>query len=113
VITVETTAVICPYCRASVTNGNFCRHLRWTPARGGPIEFARWVVANNPYTARRALSARRIPSEWWEREFDWLMGRLRLRLHVADGYCFSELVDLDLLCMDIWHHFEPATARAR
>lgn len=53
-----------------------------------------------------------IPSGWWESQHDWLLERILARLAVADGYCFGEPVDLDRLCMDIWHRYAPEPERA-
>jgi hypothetical protein len=89
-----------------------CRHLRWAAEQGGPLDFVRHVLETSPYTEGRGLSASSIPDSWLEAHFDWVLQRIEARVDVEDGYCYSELVDLDLLCMDIWHAFAPEPARA-
>jgi hypothetical protein len=89
-----------------------CVHLRWTPDRGGPIDFAKFVVQTSPYTERRRQQPGRIPQAWWEQHYDWLLDRIHVRLDVADGYCFGDAADLDGLCMDIWHEFAPEPERS-
>jgi hypothetical protein len=81
------------------------------PRRGDPIDFAKSVVAANPYTDGSGLNAGSIPQEWWESQFDWLMDRITIRLDVVDGYCFGEPVDLDRLRLDIRHRFAPQPDR--
>jgi len=70
------------------------------PVRGGPIEFAKSVLAATP---REGLRVSSIPAEWWEAEFNWLLDRIMARLDVVDGYCFGDQDEVDRLCMDIWH----------
>lgn len=99
--------VRCPRCRQAVQEGGGCRHLRWVPKLGGPIDFAKFAVRSSPSTERRGFSASSIPAGWWEAHHDWLLERITVRLDVVDGYCFGEPVDMDRLCLDIWHEFAP------
>jgi hypothetical protein len=92
--------VTCPKCQQAVKANRGCRHLRWTPARGGPIEFAKSLLAAKP---REGVSAARILAAWWEAEFDWLLDRILARVEVIDGYCFAEQDAVDRLCIDIWN----------
>jgi hypothetical protein len=104
--------IACPHCGHEIVDRMAgCRHLRWTPDRGGPIDFAMYVVFNSPYTSGRGLRAIDIPTKWWEEQYEWLLDRVSTRLSVVDGYVFGEMVDIDLFCMDIWHRFAPEPAR--
>ncbi len=99
--------VRCPRCGEVVEGDDGCRHLRWVPRRGGPIDFAKRVVETSPYTAGRGFIASRLPEEWWESQHDWLLDRIVTRLDVVDGYCFGDPAELDRLCLDIWERFAP------
>ena len=102
--------VRCPRCGQGVNEGG-CRHLRWIPKRGGPADFARYVISTSPYTEGRGFQPKSIPSTWWESEEEWLFERILSRLDVLEGYCFGDPVDLDRLCLDIWHRFAPDPER--
>ncbi len=101
----------CPQCGLGVEGTAGCPHLRWTPNRGSPIELAKHVLQSSPYTKGRGFSADSIPESWWEPQQDWLLERIFARLDVVGGFCFGDLVDLDRLCMDIWHAFAPDPER--
>ena len=103
--------VRCPRCGQGVEGKAGCRHLRWTPDRGGPVEFTKYVLETSPYTEGRGFHAGSIPSTWWEPRLDWLLERILIRLDVVDDYCFGDPVDLDLLCLDVWHRFAPEPER--
>jgi len=103
--------VRCPRCGGAANDGVGCRHLRWKPERGGPVEFAKFVVVTSPYTSGRGFVAASIPETWWESEYDWLLERILTRLDVINGHCFGDPIDLDRLCIDIWHEFAPDPER--
>lgn len=88
-----------------------CRRLYWTPQRGGPLDFAKFAIETSPYTKRRGFSVKRIFPTWWESQQDWLLERILRHPDVVHGYCFGEPVDLDRLCMDIWHRHSPEPER--
>lgn len=106
-----TSDVRCPRCGMGVDQGTGCRHLRWVPGRGNPIDFAKSVLAARPITEGDGLTAGAIGQEWWESQYDWLLDRIMVRLDVVDGYCFGDPVDLDRLRLDIWHRFAPQADR--
>jgi hypothetical protein len=101
----------CPRCGQQIFFQVGCRHLLWAAEQGGPLEFIRHVLEASPYTEGRGLEASAIPDSWLEERYDWLLERIDARVHIEDGYCFGELVDLDLLCMDVWHAFAPEPVR--
>ena len=103
--------VRCPRCGQGAEREAGCRHLRWTPDRGGPVEITKYVLETSPYTEGRGFHAGSIPSAWWEQRRDWLLERVLTRLDVVDGYCFGDPVDLDLLSLDVWHLFAPEPDR--
>ena len=102
-----TSNVRCPRCGMAADGWTGCQHLRWAPQRGGPLEFAKAVLAARPITQGSGLRASTIPQEWWESQYDWLLDRITVRLDVVDGYCFGDPVELDRLRLDIWHQFAP------
>ncbi len=104
--------VRCPRCGQDAEEGSGCRHLRWAPERGGPIEFAKSVLVSSPCTKGSGFEAASIRREWWESHHEWLLERIMARLDVADGYCFGDPVEIDRLCLDIWHRFAPEPERA-
>ncbi len=104
--------VSCTRCGREIVDKIGCRHLRWTPERGGPIDFARYVVHTSPYTQARGLKSMTIPQRWWEVHFDWLLERIEAHMDVHEGFVFGETSDLDLLCMDLWHKIAPEPTRA-
>lgn len=106
-----TNGVCCPICGQAAQERGGCRHLRWTPRRGDPIDFAKSVVAANPGTDGSGFNPSSITQEWWESQFDWLMDRITARIEVLDGYCFGDPVDLDRLRLDIRHRFAPQPDR--
>lgn len=107
-----TSGVCCPQCGQAAQERGGCRHLRWVPRRGNPIDFAKSVVASRPFAEDKSFTVSSIPQEWWEAQFDWLMDCIEMRFDVIDGYCFGDAVDLDLLRLDIWHRFAPQPERA-
>ena len=104
-------AVTCPRCQLGVEGTAGCQHLRWTPDRGSPVEFAKHIVQSSPYTKGRGFRPDSIPPSWWETKQDWLLDRILARLDVAGGYCFGDIADIDGLCMDIWHEIAPDADR--
>ncbi len=100
--------VKCPRCGQPASERPPCRHLRWFPQRGGPIEFARSIVADR---STQRLVPTNIPRDWWESQYDWLLERITTRIDVIDGYCFALPGELDLLRLDIKHRYTPGPDR--
>ena len=90
----------CPRCGQPAAERRACRHLRWRPQHGGPIDFAKSLVADPD--APRLVSAE-VPDAWWESQYDWLFERITARTDVVQGYCFADPGELDSLRLDIKH----------
>lgn len=98
----------CPRCNHPAAEEPACRHLRWRPERGGPVEFARSIVADRAASGSPSAS---IPQGWLESQYDWLLHQITVRIDVVDGYCFADPGELDRLWLDIMHRFAPEPAR--
>ena len=44
-------AIRCPYCQREASSSGGCEHQRWSPQQGGPVDFARFVMATRPRTS--------------------------------------------------------------
>lgn len=104
-------AARCTRCGQTNTPGDQCRHVRWTFARGGPLDFARHAVDASPYTAGRGYRASDIPGHWYIENGEYVLEVVARHFEPEAGFVFGDLGDLDLVARDIWRRFRPDPER--
>ena len=101
--------VRCPFCGAPNTANGQCRHVRWTFERGGPLDFARYLLGASPLTARLGRSAGEVSSQWLQQHGEQVMDLIALHFGIDEGFVFGDLGQMDLMARDLWrlHDGEP------
>jgi hypothetical protein len=104
-------SVRCPICAQYNSDAGHCRHVRWTFEQGDPVAFARFAIAESPYTRRRGHQPQDITDDWWAENAGWVVDHVMLRFEADGGFVFGELADMDILARDIWNVVDPEPER--